>query len=297
VIQLPLVIDIKRYSFEDGPGIRSVVFFKGCPLRCIFCHNPEAQKPTAEIAFSRDRCIACGACVDECPQDALDLELPGRIRRDRCISCGKCAEVCPTDAIRLVGRYYSVESLTEVLLRDFEYYRHSGGGVTLTGGECTLFPEYVEALLKDLKTKNVHIVLETSGYFNYDTFRRKIYPHVDLIYYDFKLADEEAHKKYCGRPNKLILRNFLRLVEDGAAEIHPRIPLVPGITATDENLSSIAGFLLSCGQEQVRLLPYNPMGLAKYQTIGRLTPDLPQRFMRPEEEAQAYEAIKRRPLS
>ncbi len=208
MMELPLVIDIKRYSFEDGPGIRSVVFFKGCPLRCIFCHNPEAQKPGPEIAFSKAQCIECGACEQACPLGAVGLEFPGRVHRDRCDRCGKCAEVCPTDALKLIGTHYSVESLTEVLLRDFEYYRYSGGGVTLSGGECTIFPEYLEALLQSLKAKGIHIVMETSGYFNYRSFRQKIYPYLDLIYYDIKLADNEAHKRYCGRPNEIILRNI-----------------------------------------------------------------------------------------
>lgn len=288
---LPLVIDIKRYSLEDGPGIRSVVFFKGCPLRCIFCHNPEAQDPGREIAFCAERCVECGACVQACPSGALDLRFPGRIHRDKCDRCGKCADVCPADGLRIVGKYYGVEALAEILLRDFEYYRHSGGGVTLSGGECTLFPAYLEALLKSLKAKGVHVALETSGCFDYRTFRRKIYPHLDLLYYDLKLADNDAHKKYCGKSNAVILRNFRRLMEEGEVEVRPRIPLVPGITAAEENLSAIARFLRGCGAEKVWLLPYNPMGLAKCKTLGRPTPDLPERFMKPEEEKQAYEAL------
>ncbi len=290
--ELPLVIDIKRYSFEDGPGIRSVVFFKGCPLSCIFCHNPEAQKPGPEIAFTKAQCVECGACEQACPVGAVDLEFPGRIHRDRCDLCGKCAEVCPTDGLKLIGHHYSVESLTEVLLRDCEYYRHSGGGVTLSGGECTLFPRYLEALVKGLKAAGIHIVMETSGYFNYRTFRRKIYPYLDLIYYDIKLADNEDHQGYCGRPNDIILRNFCRLLEEEGAEVQPRVPLVPGITATEQNLSAIARFLRSCGLEKVWLLPYNPMGLAKCETLSRPTPDLPLRFMTPEEERRAYDALK-----
>lgn len=290
--ELPLVIDIKRYSFEDGPGIRSVVFFKGCPLRCIFCHNPEAQKPGPEIAFTKSRCVGCGACQQACPVGALDLKFPGRIHRDRCDLCGKCAEVCPTDGLKLIGKHYSVESLTELLLQDFEYYCHSGGGVTLSGGECTLFHNYVEALVHALKMRGVHVALETSGYFNYRTFRRKIYPYLDLIYYDIKFADNEAHKRFCGRSNDIILRNFCRLIGEEGAEVHPRIPLVPGITATDRNLFAIAGFLRTYGVKEVWLLPYNPMGLAKCETLARETPDLPRKFMTPEEERRAYDALR-----
>lgn len=290
---MALVTDIKRYSFEDGPGIRSVVFFKGCPLRCIFCHNPEAQEPSREIAFHRERCIECGACVQACPSGALDLCLPGRIRRYLCNRCGKCTEVCPTDAMRVVGKHYSVEGLTEELLRDFEYYRHSGGGVTLSGGECTLFPYYLEALLKRLKGCGIHVALETSGYFNYRTFRRKILPHLDLVYYDIKFVDNETHRKYCGRPNRIILGNFRRLVEEGRVELQARVPLVPGITSTDDNLSAIADFLCTCGVQNAQPLSYNPMGLNKCITLGRKMPDLPARFMEPEEERHACELLRR----
>jgi pyruvate formate lyase activating enzyme len=296
VTQLPLIIDIKRYSFEDGPGIRSVVFFKGCPMRCVFCHNPESQQLGPEIAFSSNLCIKCGACVDVCPQGALDELLSGRILRDKCNYCGKCADVCPTDGLRLIGKYYSVEALTEVLLRDFEYYRHSNGGVTLSGGESTLFPSYLELLLKGLKAKGIHIVLETSGYFNYGAFRRKIYPYLDLIYYDIKFVDNATHLKYCGRPNGIILRNFRELMTEGKVDILPRIPLAPGVTLTETNLGGVVDFLRSSGAKTVAPISYNPMGLSKFETLGRPKPNLPERFMTPEETSQAYEILKRSSL-
>jgi pyruvate formate lyase activating enzyme len=295
-VKLPLVIDIKRYSLHDGPGIRSVVFFKGCPLRCIFCHNPETQQPEPEIAFSRNRCIRCGACLEICPQEALDEEFSGRIHREKCNRCGKCADLCPTDALRLIGKYYSAESLTEVLSRDFAYYHYSGGGVTLSGGESTLFPDYIELLLKNLKARGIHIVLETSGYFDYRSFRRKIYPHLDMIYYDIKLVDNQAHLKHCGRPNGIILRNFRALMTEDKDKVLPRIPLVPGITATEENLTAVVNFLRDCGAKKLFPVPYNPMGFAKLETLGRPSPDLPTRFMTPEETEHAYEMLKRSSL-
>jgi pyruvate formate lyase activating enzyme len=291
VKDLPLIIDIKRYAFEDGPGIRSVVFFKGCPLRCVFCHNPEAHKPGPEIAFARHKCLNCGACVQACPKGALDMESPQRIHRHKCDGCGKCVEACPGDGLRLVGKRYEVEDLTEILLRDIQYYRHSSGGVTISGGECAMFPDYLEALLKRLKTAGIHVIMETSGYFNYETFRRRIYPYLDLIYFDVKLASNEAHEKFCGRPNTIILRNLRRIIEDGRVELIPRVPLVPGIAATEANLSAIATLLRSLGAKEMRLLPYNPLGLAKYATLGRPTPDLPMKVMTEEEEERAYEVI------
>jgi pyruvate formate lyase activating enzyme len=289
---LPLIVDIKRHSLEDGPGIRSVVFFKGCPLRCIFCQNPEAQDTRSEILFSARECIQCGRCVDACPQGAIDLGLTGRIHRDSCDRCGICAEVCPGKGLRLIGAYYPVETLAELLLRDIAFYRHSGGGVTLSGGECTLYPDYVESLLKALKSKTVHIVVETSGYFEYDEFERKILPYTDLIYYDIKIADPWTHHKYVGRTNQRILENFCRLLQEKNIEVHPRIPLVPGITATRRNLSSIVDFLCKAGAESVSALPYNPMGIEMAVNLGRPRPSIPDRFMKSDEEKEVSDMFR-----
>ena len=285
----PLIVDIKRYSFEDGPGIRSVVFFKGCSLRCVFCQNYEAQNPEKEIVFSARECINCGECARVCPHEAVDMQFPGRIHRERCVRCGRCVEACPGRGLQIVGSYYTIEDLTETLLRDRPFYRHSGGGVTLSGGECTLYPDYLELLLKSLKAEGIHTVLETSGDFDYDVFRRKILPYIDLIYYDLKIADPESHRKYTGRTNQRILQNLRRLLQEDDVEIHPRIPLIPGITATRENLSDIADILRSSGAKDVTLLPYNPMGIEMAEKLGRPKPPLPESFMKPEEEEKLYD--------
>jgi pyruvate formate lyase activating enzyme len=282
----PLVVDIKRHSLEDGPGIRSVVFFKGCPLRCVFCHSPETQNVGQEIAFSPSECIGCGACAEACPQGAVDLSLPGRILRDRCDCCGACAEACPGKGLRLIGTYYPVEALVEVLLRDAVYYKHSGGGVTLSGGECTLIPEYVGMLLGLLKAEGVHVALETSGHFGYAAFSKHILPHIDLVYYDIKIIDADAHKRYTGQDNRLILANFRKLLAERTVTVHPRTPLVPGITATRQNLAAVVDFLCDAGADSMSLLPYNPLGLAMWERLGRPRPDLPEAFTdRNEEQA------------
>ena len=286
---LPLIVDIKRHSLEDGPGIRSVVFFKGCPLRCVFCQNPETQDPYIEILFSESDCIMCGGCKEVCPQSAIDLNVPGHIDRDRCDRCGECASVCPGYGLKKIGSFYDVEALTEILLRDIAFYRHSGGGVTLSGGECTLYPDYLESLLKLLKAEGIHITLETSGYFNYDIFKEKILPYIDLIYYDIKIAESEGHFRITGRPNVKIFGNLRRLLKEKDVEVIPRVPLIPGITANHENLSAIAWSVYEAGADKIVLLPYNPMGMDMYTKLGRQKPALPERFMRPDEEKEVYE--------
>jgi len=284
----PLIVEIKRHSLHDGPGIRSVVFFKGCPLRCTFCHSPETQDAKVDIVFSASECLRCGKCAEACPQNAIDLSSPERINRDQCIRCGRCAGVCPGKGLRRIGQFYPVDCLVEILLRDLPFYRHSGGGITLSGGECTLYPKYLESLLKELKAKQVHIALETCGYFNFEIFEQKILPHVDLIYYDVKIADPETHRMYTGKTNQKILENLHRLVLEKPVAVQPRIPLVPGITATRSNLSAIVDLLGEAGADNVSLLPYNPVGIEMAASLGRPRPDLPERFMTPDEEKEIH---------
>lgn len=290
--KFPLIVDIKKNSREDGPGIRSVVFFKGCPMRCIFCQNIETQETEAEIAFSAKECIGCRKCVNVCSQEAIDLKLPNRIYRDKCIRCGECANVCPGRGLRVVGTYYSVEELTKILIRDKAFYSNSGGGVTLSGGECTLYPDYLKQLLKNLKLNNIHTAIETSGYFDYDIFSEKILPYLDFIYYDVKIADLKAHKKYTGKGNQKIFDNLYRLLQESDVEIHPRIPLIPGITATRENLSAIVNILHSLGANDVSLLPYNPMGMGMAPKLGKSKPPLPEGFMKPDEEEKIHDIFR-----
>ncbi|MHC4252181.1 MAG: glycyl-radical enzyme activating protein [Planctomycetota bacterium] len=280
----PLIVDVKRHALADGPGIRSVVFFKGCPLRCVFCQNPETQDPKPEISFVAARCIGCRACASTCPRGAVDPDLPGRVRREECVRCGSCAEACSANALRLIGTYRPPGELAAELLRDRAYYRHSGGGVTLSGGECTMYPAYLERLLRKLKQEGVHVALETCGSFDYEVFERKLLPHLDLVYYDIKIVDGDDHRRHTGKGNEAVLGNFRRLVSSGAVEVHPRVPLVPGVTATRENLAAVADFLCGAGADGVSLVPYNPMGADMYECLGRASPPLPASFMKREEE-------------
>ena len=291
---LPLIVDVKRHSLEDGPGIRSVVFFKGCPLRCVFCQNPEARHAHAEIAFRADRCVDCGACVSACPTNVVDLNRPGRIDRSHCDVCGKCAAACPSGALTVIGRSYEVDELVELLMRDEPFYRHSGGGVTFSGGECTMFPDYLAAVALALRARRIHLAVETCGEFASAMFVERLLPLLDLVYFDVKLADPAQHHAHTGRDNRRILDNLILLVRTAPDRVQARIPLIPGITATEENLAGLAASLRECGVRRATLLPYNPLGRSMAVALGRPEPPTPDRFMTREEQTAAitmFEAL------
>ena len=288
----PLIVEVKRGSLEDGPGIRTVAFFKGCPLRCVFCHNPEAQELEPEIAFAEEHCLRCAACAEVCPPAAIDLRSPWRIDRSLCDRCGQCVSACPGKALRLIGTYWPVEKLAELLLRDAPFYRHSGGGVTLSGGECTMFPDYLRSLFEILKARDIHVTLETCGWFEYDVFARQILPYLDLIFFDLKIMDPLSSLRHLERSSERILENLRRLLAETSVEIRPRIPLIPGVTDSPDNLAAIVDYLCRLGARNVSLLPYNPLGLAMYARLGRPTPDLPSGFPRPEQEQRLVEMFR-----
>ena len=264
----PLIVEIKRNALDDGPGIRTLIFFKGCPLSCVWCQNPEAKSPFKELSFDKAYCVECGECKKECKENAINFENIYRIDRNVCNVCGSCVELCPNNALKLVGRQCTIEELLRLILKDKIFYDNSRGGVTLSGGE-PLYPiRYVHNLLKVLKNNNIHICIETSGFYNRKEFEELILPFVDLIYFDLKLYDEKDHIRYCKVSNKKILDNFEYLVKTHTIEILPRIPLIPGITDTDENLKSLANYLKSLQIRKIGLLPYNPLWLDKPEKLG-----------------------------
>lgn len=267
----PLVMEIKGNSQDDGPGIRSVVFFKGCPLDCVWCHNPESKAPGQELSFDGDACVDCGECLKACPRGALSRENPFYVDRDLCDLCGECVEQCPSGALSLVAEAMEAEEIAAKILKDKPFYEMSGGGVTLSGGEPTLFMDFLSALLKKLKQEGVHTLLETCGLFSFDRFETLILPHVDQIYMDIKFADPDLHARHCGVRNEKILENFTRLAalsQNGGPGILPRTPLIPGLTDDPENLSAIADFLKSRNVTRAGLLAYNPLWLDKTRKIG-----------------------------
>lgn len=271
-MKAPLILEIKGNSLDDGPGIRSVVFFKGCPLSCRWCHNPESKYTGPELGFEAEDCIACDTCMETCPESALSRNNPFFVDRERCSLCFACVDTCPSGALSRVGKPMTVDDILQATLKDKTFFDNSGGGVTLSGGEPTLFPDFTSELLKAFKKAGVHTLVETCGRFDLKGFKEKIHPFIDLIYYDIKLMDAGVHAHFCGVPNHRILANFRDLIKqsrDGFAEVLPRTPLIPGITDTQQNLSGIAEFLAECHAAEIQLLPYHPLWQTKNRKIGR----------------------------
>ncbi len=286
-----LVFDIKRDCSEDGPGIRSTVFFKGCPLSCIWCQNPEGISARASVAFSSDRCDPreCGgyACIEVCSENALKIDVGSRkIRIDRgaCTRCDKCFEVCTPRALEPAGKWWGVEELVRRVLVDKDYFRSTGGGVTLSGGEPTLQTEFLHDFLVELKKEDVNIGMETSGMFPKEKFQRYILPYLDFIYFDLKLIGPEESRKYTGRSNEQIISNFLFLHYESEVPLIPRIPLIPDITTRADNLAGIADFLRRHGVTACSLMPYNPMWHDKAVKHGVRIQYFRTEFMSKEEE-------------
>jgi pyruvate formate lyase activating enzyme len=269
--QAPLIFAIKGNALDDGPGIRTVVFFKGCPLSCIWCHNPEGKRREVEISFEAGKCIGCDTCLSVCLNNAIDRENPFFIDRNKCSLCFDCVAACSTGALQRVGKMMGETEILETVLRDKPFYDISGGGVTLSGGEPTLFMDFAGSLSRALKTEGVHTLLQTCGLFALEEFDRQLYSHLDLIYFDIKLMDSHAHAHYCGAPNHTILNNFRELArraQNGCVPILPRLPLIPRITDTDANLRECASFLQECDVKQVQLLPYHPLWREKNRMLG-----------------------------
>ena len=245
-----LIFDIKEFSIRDGEGIRTTVFFKGCPLRCIWCHNPEGLSPTPELYEQTEGCLGCGLCRIKCGHPD-------------CRAYGRCLHICPKNLLRSVGREYEVEELSQRLLTQKTFFDAIGGGVTLSGGEPLLQADFCVELLKELKGK-LHTTIETSGYANETDFERIIHL-CDFVIMDIKLMDEEAHRHYTGVSNTQILSNAKLLIKSGVPHFF-RTPLIPGITDTEENLRAISQFI---GDEPIELLPYNDLAPAKYAAVHR----------------------------
>lgn len=266
-----IVFNIQKYSIHDGPGIRTVVFLKGCPLRCKWCSNPESNQADIEIMYNSEICMLCKQCISVCTSNALKLDEEKQfinINRIECDKCGKCVEICPSAALTLAGRYMSVEEVLQEVKKDILFYRKSGGGITLSGGEPGSQPDFSEAILKSVYSMGIHTAIETCGYYSYEIIKR-LAKWTDLFLYDIKHVDNSKHVHGIGFSNKLILNNFRKLIKNGASVI-VRIPVIPGFNATKEDMRLICQFLSKIdGFKEIHLLSYHRLGDSKVISLGK----------------------------
>ena len=261
------IFDIKRFAVHDGPGIRTTVFFKGCPLRCLWCHNPESMRIERQIVFFESKCIGCGECFKRCPNDAVEATPQGRsYYRDKCTLCGTCVQYCYAEATVMQGKIVSVEEVIEEVKKDMPFYENSKGGVTLSGGEPMMQPEFCIAILRESKKAGMHTALDTSGYAKWEVFRR-ILEYVDLVLYDIKHMDPLKHKEYTGLSNELIFANLMKL-DKLNIPIEIRMPMIPGLNDSEDNLSAASQFLSEMKNiKRIKLLPYHRLGEGKYERL------------------------------
>ena len=265
------ITNIQKFSIHDGDGIRTTVFFKGCPLKCEWCHNPETQRFEKEMQVDREKCTGCGTCASVCPNGAVRMTEDHRPSWDpkACTFCGKCENFCPAGVREIVGREYTVKELTKELMKDQMFYEESGGGVTFSGGEVmSMDMDFILAMAKELKRQDVTLTIDTCGYVPYERFE-KILPYVNTFLYDVKVMDPELHKKYMGTDNKLILENLIRLSQDGA-RIYIRIPTIKEVNGNEQNMKETIAFLKEhdIHPAGVNLLPYHDTGSGKYAKLG-----------------------------
>lgn len=281
-----IIFNIQRYSIHDGPGIRTTVFLKGCPLICFWCQNPESQEMKAEILLDKSKCASCGQCTISCPAGANSLTPEGvKIIREKCQGCGECVDVCPNTARRLVGKYMTVDEVTEEILRDRMFYENSGGGVTLSGGEPLMQPDFASQLLRRCKEEGLHTAIETCGFTSWPTVEALL-NYTDLVLFDIKCVDPIKHRDATGKDNRLIIENAKKIVKGKTMRV--RVPLVPGFNDSDKGIRAILDFVkeeLKLSSADIDLLPYNKLGENKYERLDR-------EGIRPSLEPQSEERIR-----
>lgn len=263
-----LVCDIKKFAVHDGDGIRTTVFLKGCPLKCIWCHNPESIDVKPQLAYYRHKCELCGECISVCPQKAHKIQNGVHaFERNLCMGCGKCEEVCFGGALKLYGKEMTVSELMPILLEDRDFYESSGGGVTLSGGECLIHPEFCRELLRKLKKENISTAVDTCGFISKDALE-KIIPYTDVFLFDVKAADEDVHKECTGQSNKVIFENLM-YIDSENKDIEVRIPYVPGYNS--DEMEKICDILKNIKNlTKVRVLAYHNYAGSKYDALGML---------------------------
>ena len=265
----PLVINIQKCSIHDGPGIRTTVFFKGCPLNCIWCHNPESKAYNKDVLYNEEKCKKCETCIKCCPENAIYSE-DNKVCLDRskCSHCETCLDYCLNSAREVVGKEYTIKDLVKEIEKDRMFYEESGGGVTLSGGEVmTQNIDYIERLVKILYEKGISVAIDTCGYAKYEAYE-KILPYVDVFLYDIKLMNNQKHILFTGKDNNLILENLIKLCNNNA-NVNIRIPLIDGVNVDDGNkeVKEIISFLKALNIKKVNLLPYHNIGMHKYKKL------------------------------
>ncbi len=266
VVEKATIFEIKRFAVHDGDGIRTTVFFKGCPLKCVWCHNPEGINIQSELAYYSDKCINCGECVAVCPSFAHTIDCNGHtFDREKCISCGKCVDSCLGDALQWYGKKYSVSELLDIVLSDREFYENSNGGVTLSGGECLLQADFCAEFLKALKKENINTAVDTSGFVSKKAFE-KVIPYTDKFLFDIKAFDDDVHINCTGQSNKIILEN-LKYINSMKKSIEIRIPYVPKFN--DNQIEKIGDFIIDLKSAiEVKILPYHNYAKSKYLSLN-----------------------------
>lgn len=262
------VFNIQRFSVNDGPGIRTTVFLKGCPLSCNWCSNPESQNRHKQIMFNIKNCIGCHKCEKVCKVKAIDFSYPNRIDRDKCTNCGECAEVCYLGALVVSGEEMTVEEVLKKLKKDAIQFRNSNGGITLSGGEPLMQAEFTVELLKACKAMGFHTAMETTAYASKETINN-VMPYLNLVLLDIKTLNSNRHKEYIGTDNEIILENAKEIVKLGK-DVIIRVPVIPEFNADKESIRDIAMFAKKLGKvKEIHLLPYHKLGINKYECIGK----------------------------
>lgn len=263
-----IIFNIQKFCIHDGPGIRTTVFFKGCPLRCLWCHNPESQAFGRQLLFDREKCNMCGRCLQACGRGAVSMSANGPVQDpDRCDLCEKCVDLCLNSAREVAGWEYSVSEVLAEIEKDRPFYEQSGGGVTFSGGEALGQIDFLAELAGACKNRGISVAVDTCGHAPLASLERML-DYTDVFLYDLKLMDPELHKKYIGKDNRLILENLAGLAARGAV-INLRLPLVEGINDGNQNIAGIINFIKGMGIIRVNLLPYHDLGRAKYSRLDR----------------------------
>lgn len=275
------IFNIQKFSVHDGPGIRTTVFFKGCPLRCWWCHNPESQKLNKQMLYGRDKCVLCGTCVKVCSQKAIKIE-NNMLTTDEeiCNHCGLCEIYCIPGARQVAGKDYTLDEVFMEVLKDSVFYEQSNGGVTVSGGEPLLQIDFVEELLKKLKEENIHTAVDTCGAVSFENILR-IAPYTDVFLYDIKLMDDEKHMIFTGKSNKLILDNLKRLSQMHK-NINIRMPIIEGVNADEQHIAETIKFIKSLYIKKVNLLPYHDIAKHKYKKLDIMYQD--EKMSKPSDE-------------